>query len=135
MKNYALFNFLYLESDNFCKLSEQAQLYYIKLMFYADNGFVSNAKGVLDSLNYDKSVMQELINNGDILVQEGRDEIFITSFYVHNKGVSVAVWKTSPFAIYWKRLWIKENRVATMREKRKDEISDYAELLDRMGIS
>ena len=124
MKNHSLFAYDFLFSDNFSKLSEQARLYYIKLMFYADNGFVSNPKGILDSLGYDKSIMIELKNNGDILTKQNRDEIFITAFFVHNKGINVSSWKSSIFAIYWKDLWIKSNRVATVRAKTKEETNE-----------
>ena len=124
MKNHSLFAYDFLFSDNFSKLSDQARLYYIKLMFYADNGFVANPKGILDSLGYDKSALIELKNNGDILTKPNRDEIFITAFFVHNKGINVSSWKSSIFAIYWKDLWIKSNRVATMKAKSNEETNE-----------
>lgn len=139
MKNYTLLSYDFLFSDNHAKLSDKAQLYYIKLMFYADNGFVANPKGILDSMSYDISVLRELINNGDVLTQKGRDEIFITSFFVHNKGVNVASWKMSTFESYWKNLWVKENRIATLREKTKaekdQEDKNYFDVLERMGVN
>ena len=117
--NYTLLNGDYFKSDNFCKLSEQARLYYIMLLLEANNGFVSNPKGILDSMNYDKSVLIELVENGDVLAKPNRDEIFITCFYVHNKGNNTYGWKNTPFAIYWKDLWVKQNRVATLKLRTK----------------
>lgn len=117
MKNYAMFNYNFLFSDHFAKLSDQAKLYYIKLNFYADNGFVSNPLQVLDSLNYDHSVLDELITNGDILTLPDRNEVFITLFFVHNKGAKHLSWLNSPFKPYWfGKLFIKkENGVATLK--------------------
>ena len=84
-------------------------------MFYANNGFVSNPMGVLDSMGYDKGVYQELVNNGEILTLPGRCEVFITSYFVHNRFKPMS-WMSSPFAIYWKgKLFLKKNGVATFK--------------------
>lgn len=115
MKTYTMFNYEYLFSDHFAKLSDQARLYYIKLNFYANNGFVANPLQVLDSLNYDFSVFNELVVNGDLLKLPNRSEIFITSYFVHNKGINPMSWTKTPFAPYWKgKLYIKKsNGIAT----------------------
>lgn len=115
MKNFAMFSYNWLFSDHFAKLSDQAKLYYIKLNFYADNGFVPNPLQVCDSLGYDRSVLDELIANGDVLTLSDRSEIFITSFFVHNKGAKPMSWLSTPFAPYWKgKLFIKkDNGIAT----------------------
>lgn len=116
MKTYTMFNYDMLFSDHMAQVSNQAKLFYIKLNFYANNGFVANPLSVLDSLGFDKSVLQELINNDEVLTIEGRSEIFITSYFVHNKGLKPKSWLSSPFAQYWKyKLWTKDNGVATLK--------------------
>lgn len=116
MKNYTIFNFDYLFSDHMAKISNQAKLYYIKLNFYANNGFVANPISVLDSLGYDKSVYYELVHNEEILTLEGRSEVFITAYFIHNKNINHKSWLSSPFAQYWKgKLWTKPNGVCTFK--------------------
>ena len=66
MKNYTCFNYDYLFSDHFAKISNEARLYYIKLNFYANNGFVANPMSVLDSLGYDKGVLTPLLASRSI---------------------------------------------------------------------
>ena len=113
MKENLMFNYSLLFGDHMNKCSNEARLYFIKLMFYATNGFVSNPMGVLDSMGYDRGVYRELVNNGEILTLPGRCEIFITSYFVHNKFKPMS-WMSSPYAIYWKgKLFIKKNGVAT----------------------
>ena len=113
MKNYACFNYNLLFGDHFNKVSNQAKLYYIKLMFYADRGFVANPITILDSLGYDKSVYWELVKNDEILTLPDRCEIFITSYYLHNRGFNWREWTKSPFCIYWfGKLAFKQNGVA-----------------------
>lgn len=122
MKSYALFNYDYLFNDYFSQISNEARLLYIKMNFFAVNGFVTNPLEILDSLNYDKGVLQELINIGEVLTLEGRSEVFITSYFIHNKGINKHSWKSTPYAIYWKKkLNVKKNGVATMRPLRKEE--------------
>lgn len=112
MKNYTCFNFEFLFSDHFAKVSNQAKLYYIKLNFYANNGFVPNPMSVLDSLGYDKSVFNELVANGELLVLPDRSEIFIASYFVHNKGLKPFSWRATPYAVYWDgKLYVKKNGV------------------------
>lgn len=119
-----MLNYDYIFGDHFAKVSEQARLYYIKLMFYANCGFVANPISVLDSLGYDKSVLVELINNGDVLALQGRSEIFITSFFVHNKGFKFNSWMTTPYVQYWRgKLYIKRNGIATFKPQ-KEEIEE-----------
>lgn len=120
MLNYIMLNYDYLSNDHMAKISKEAQLYYIKLMFHSNCGFVANPITILDSMGYDKSVLQELINNGEILTLEGRDEVFITSFYIHNHRFKTYSWLKTPFAQYWKgKLWIKENGIATLKPQKK----------------
>ena len=122
MKSFTIFNFDMLFGDHMAKVSNQAKLYYIKLNFYADNGFVANPLSILDSLGFDKSVLQELINNDEVLTLEGRSEIFITAYYVHNKGLKASAWLKSPFAQYWKgKLWTKKNGVATFTPQKETD--------------
>ena len=67
---------------------------------------------VLDSLGYDKGVFDELVKNGELLVIPDRCEVFITSYFVHNKGFKRSSWKASPFAVYWEnKLYIKSNGI------------------------
>lgn len=116
MKNYTLFNYDFLFGDHFAKVSDQAKLLYIKMSFYAVNGFVANPLAIVDSLGYDKSVLDELVANEDILRLPDRSEVFITSFFVHNKGANYKSWWNSPFSIYWKgKLFIKSNGVCTFK--------------------
>ena len=122
MKNYSLFCYDFLFNDHLGKCSNEAKLLYIKLHFYANNGFVPNVKGILDSLGYDKSVLQELINAEELLTIPGREEVFITSYYVHNRGVKHTSWLKTPYAQYWKnKLWTKKNGIATLKPYSKEE--------------
>lgn len=110
---HCLFDYEMLFGDHMNKCSDQARLYFVKLMFYANVGFVSNPMSILDSMGYDKGVFNELVNNGEILCLPDRSEIFITSYFVHNKFKHTS-WLKSPFSIYWKnKLFIKSNGVAT----------------------
>ena len=113
MKNKTMFDFQMLFGDHMAKVSNQAKLYYIKLNFYASNGFVANPLSVLDEMGFDKSVFYELVRNDEILTLEGRSEVFITSYFVHNH-FSPKTWLKSPFAQYWRgKLYTKPNGVAT----------------------
>ena len=121
MKEHTMFAFSFLFGDHLAKCSDQAKLYYIKLNFFANNGFVSNPVSVLDSMGYDKSVYWELVENGDLLTLPNRSEVFITSYFVHNKIKSVS-WLASPYAIYWKgKLYLKQNGIATFSPQGKVE--------------
>ena len=120
MKNSTMFKYDLLFGDHFAKVSNQAKLYYIKLNFYCDRGFVANPMSVLDSLNFDKSVFQELVANGEILTLPDRCEVFITSYFVHN-SFKPSEWLKSPFAVYWKgKLWTKKNGVATFKPQSEE---------------
>ena len=115
MKDYILLNYDYLFSDHMACCSHQAKLYYIKLMFYANNGFVANPFGVLDSLGYDRGVFDELVTNEELLTLPGRSEVFITAYFIHTKFKPMS-WLSNPFSIYWKgKLYIKKNGVATFK--------------------
>lgn len=112
MKNYTCFNYNFLFCDHFAKISNEARLYYIKLNFYADNGFVPNPMQVLDSLGYSKDVYYELIRNGELLSIPDRCEVFISSYFVHNKGLKPFSWRGTPYAVYWEnKLYVKKNGV------------------------
>ena len=103
------------------KCSNQAKLYYIKLMFFANNGFVSNPLEVLDSFGFDKGVFQELVNNDELLTLPGRDEVFITAYFIHTR-FNPASWLSTPYAIYWRgHLRTKQNGVATFNETKNDD--------------
>lgn len=122
MKDYTMFNFNYLFNDHFAKISNQAKLYYIKLNFYSDRGFVPNPMSVLDSLGFDKSVYWELVKNEELLTLPDRCEVFITSYYLHNHHFNCNEWYKSPFAIYWTgKLRVKKNGVATFNPDGLDE--------------
>jgi len=125
MKTYTLFNYEFLFNDHLAKCSKEAQLLYIKLNFYANNGFVPNPLQVLDSLNYDKSILKELICAEEILTLPNRDEIFITSYYVHNYKIDTRSWLKTVYAEYWKgKLWIKQNRIATLKEYKPKAVAE-----------
>ena len=138
MKKYTMFYYPFLFSDHMAKVSNQAKLYYIALNFYAINGFVSNPLQILDSFGYDKSVLEELIKAEEVLKLEDRDEIFITSYFVHNRGLNPMSWLSTPFAIYWKgKLFIKkDNGVATFtpqgdESKREKKVNDPLDSLQQ----
>lgn len=112
MKNHTMFNFNFLFNDHFAKISNQAKLYYIKLNFFADNGFVPNPLEVLDSLNYDRGVLNELIRNEEIITVPDRSEVFIKSYFIHNPGIKPFSWRATPYAVYWEnRLFVKKNGI------------------------
>jgi len=112
MKNYTMFNYDYLFGDYFAKVSKQAKLYYIELNFFANNGFVANPLKVLDSLGYDKSVYYELVKAHELLTIPDRSEVFIASYFIHNKGMQCYSWRKTPYAIYWEnKLYVKKNGV------------------------
>ena len=127
MKDYALLNYDFLFNDHLAKCSHEAKLYYIKMMFFANNGFVANPKQVLDSLGYDIGVLHELIAADELLTIPGRDEMFITSYFIHTKFNPMS-WLSTPFAIYWKgKLWVKKNGIATLKKQpeAKEESIDF----------
>lgn len=112
MKNYTMFNYDFLFGDHFAKVSKQAKLYYIALNFFANNGFVANPMSVLDSLGYDIGVFNELKANGELLQLEGRSEVFIASYFIHNKGIDCYSWRKTRYAVYWEdKLFVKKNGV------------------------
>lgn len=136
MKNYTMFNYDYLFSDHFAKISNQAKLYYIKLNFFANNGFVSNPLSILDSLGYDKGVLDELVKNDEILTIPDRSEVFITSYFIHNKGIDCYSWRKTRFAIYWEnKLFVKKNGVVkfdpdgqlNLKQQEKDVLDKISE--------
>lgn len=129
MKDYVLLNYNYLFSDHMAKCSHQAKLYYIKLMFFANNGFVANPLEILDSLGYDRGIFDELVANEDLLTLPGRSEVFITAYFIHTR-FKPASWVNSPFSIYWRgRLYIKKNGVATFKRpiEPKDPLDKFEE--------
>lgn len=124
-----MFNYDLLFSDHMAKCSDKAKLYYIKLCFYANNGFVPNPLSVLDSMGYDKSVLKELIDNGEILTKPDRCEVFITSYFVHNH-FNPSSWTHTIYYPYWKDvMWTKKNGVATLKP-RTEEKSDAQKLME-----
>lgn len=142
MKDRICLDFKYIFSDHLGKCSDQAKLYYIKLMFFASNGFVANPLEILKSLNYDIKVFYELKNADEILTLPGRDEVFITAYFVHTH-FNPASWLSTPYATYWRgHLRTKSNGVATFKKiepetnEEKDDSEntkfseDWAKLLD-----
>lgn len=124
MKDRICLDFNYLFTDHMAKCSNQAKLYYIKLMFFANNGFVANPLEVLDSFGFDRGVLDELIANDDILTIPGRSEVFITAYFIHTK-FNPASWLNTPFSIYWKgRLRTKPNGVATFKKPNTEEMTE-----------
>lgn len=120
MKTRTCFNFDLLFGDYMAKCSDQAKLYYIKLCFFANCGFVANPLSVLDSMGYDKSILDELLNAGELLKLPDRAEVFITSYFVHNK-FDPSCWTHTPYYPYWKgKLWTKKNGVATFKKPEED---------------
>lgn len=121
MKDYILLNYDFLFNDHLAKCSHEAKLYYIKLMFFANNGFVANPKQVLDSLGYEIGVLYELIASDELLTIPGREEMFITSYFIHTKFNPMS-WLSTPFAIYWKgKLWMKKNGIATLKKQQEEQ--------------
>ena len=138
MKNSVMFNFNLLFGDHMAKVSDKAKLYYIKLNFFANNGFVPNPLSVLDSMGvgYDRSVFQELVDNGELLTRPDRCEVFITSYFVHNH-FNPSAWTHTIYYPYWKGyMWTKKNGVATLKpqveEKQSEEITEPVRDSDNM---
>lgn len=137
MKNYTMFNYNFLFNDHFAKISNKAKLYYIELNFFANNGFVPNPLKILDSLGYDKSVFDELVKNDELLVLPGRSEVFITSYFIHNKGLKCYSWRATPYAVYWEgKLYVKKNGIATfnpngIEKKEIDELDKIEEPIEK----
>lgn len=118
MKNYTMFYFDYLFGDHFEKVSAKAKLLYINLNFYANAGFVANPRKVCKEMGFNLSTLDELISIEELLTLEGRDEMFITSYFVHNPNFNPLNWTKTPYATYWRgKLWMKKNRVATFSKK------------------
>lgn len=114
MKDYCLFNYDFLWNDHFQMVSDHAKLLYIKMNFYAVNGFVANPIQVCQSLGYDLQTLNELEANDEILRLPNRSEIFITSYFVHNKGLDIKSFYNTIYAPYWKeRIYFKNNRIAS----------------------
>lgn len=117
-----MFNYDFLFGDHFAKASPKAKLLYINLSFYADCGFVANPKQICKSMGYDESVLQELIDIDELLTLEGRAEMFITSYFVHNTNFKPFSWLSSPFGEYWKnKMWMKKNKIATLKKQDKSK--------------
>lgn len=120
MPKKCLFNYQFLFGDHTAKLSNEAKLLLIEMMFHADYGFVSTAKGIIDSRGFTLDHLQELINNGDVLQIPNRCEVFMTCYFVHN-DFDPKCWMKSVFYTYWKdKLYIKTNRIAALK-KNKDQ--------------
>jgi len=134
MKNYTMFSYEYLFSDYFSNVSNEAKLYYIKLNFFAEYGFVPNPLEILDSLGYDKSVLLELIRSEEVLTLPNRKEVFLTSYFIHNYRFNPFDWNKSPFAVYWKgKLYIKKNGVATFKNNSPHLAkNNHPEMLDNV---
>lgn len=131
MKSNVMFNFDMLFGDHMAKVSDKAKLYYIKLNFFANNGFVANPLSVLDSMGegYDKSVFYELVNNGELLTLPDRCEVFITSYFVHNH-FNVSSWTHTVYYPYWKgKLYTKKNGVATFTPQKEEEEKEKSNLI------
>jgi len=135
MKTYALFNYNYIFGDHMAKASLEARFLYIKMNFYATNGFVPNVLQIIDSLNLNKGHLQELIDLGEVLTIPEREEVFITAFFLHNKGANPCTWLNTPYGIYWKgKLWVKKNGIATLKPQQETyESDDPLEELERIG--
>ena len=132
MKNYAMFNYDFLFGDHFAKASPKAKLLYINLSFYADCGFVANPKQICKSMGYDESVLQELIDIDELLTLEGRAEMFITSYFVHNTNFKPLSWLSSPFGEYWKnKMWMKKNKIATLKKQNKEEQQEQETFVEK----
>lgn len=115
MKNYTMFSYEMLMGDHHAKLSPEARLYYIELNFYSNNGFVANPIKILDSNNYDRGILQELISNDDILSIPDRSEVFITAYFAHNPKLNKYTWKNTPYGIYWEnKMYVKKNGIAKL---------------------
>lgn len=120
MKDYAMFKYDFLFGDHFAKASAKAKLLYINLSFYADCGFVANPRQICKSMGYEESVIQELIDIDELLALDGRSEMFITSYFIHNKNFKPLSWLSTPFGEYWKnKMWMKKNGVATLKKQDK----------------
>lgn len=140
MKNYTMFNYDFLFGDHFAKISNEAKLYYIELNFFANNGFVANPLQILDSLGYDKGVFNELVKNKELLVLDGRSEVFITSYFIHNPGANCYSWKNTRYAVYWEdKLYVRKNgivkfapegNVKSLVEMPKDPLDKVVEPID-----
>lgn len=124
MRDFTMFNYNFLFGDHFAKVSNQAKLYYIKLCFYADRGFVPNPMSVLDSLGFDKGVYWELVRNDEILTLPDRCEVFLTSYFLHNPGLKSNEIGFSPYWVYWRgKLHLKKNGVATFNPQGVDSFT------------
>ena len=133
MREYTMFNYNFVFGDYMAKVSNQAKLYYIELNFFANNGFVANPMKILDSLGYDKSVFMELVASGELLTLPDRCEVFIASYFLHNKGMKPLSWLSSPFAVYWKgKLYIKKNGIVTFTPQgdEKEESDKFQKYVD-----
>lgn len=121
MHNFAMFNYDYLFGDHFAKVSLKAKLLYVNLSFFANSGFVPNPKQICANLGFNESVLQELIDIEEILTIEGRQEMFLTSYFVHNPNFNCLNWTHTPYATYWRgKLWMKKNRIATFSKEKAD---------------
>lgn len=131
MKGYALFKFSYLFSDHMAKASPEARLLYINMNFHAENGFVPNPRQLLDQMGLDHSYLDELVSLDEVLTIPDREEVFITAFFVHNKGANPRTWWNTPYGIYWQgKLSIKKNRIATLKPIKEAEESLSANVIE-----
>ena len=79
-----MFNAKVLETDEFLRLTPEAQTLYLHLCMNADDeGIVANANAVKAMTELDDDVMDELIATGYI-IQATQTKYAITHWYVHN---------------------------------------------------
>ena len=83
------------------RVSSQATLLFIDMLFTADRGFVANVMELLDRKGFPTSVLEELVKTRHVYCKRGRNEVLISSYYLHNTNVPTDELRKSPYFTYW----------------------------------
>lgn len=83
------------------RVSSQATLLFIDMLFTADRGFVADVMQLLDRKGYPTSVLEELVKTRHVYVHRGRHEVLISSYYLHNDSLPISEIYKSPYYCYW----------------------------------
>lgn len=127
MNDYSCFNYEYLFGD-YMNVSAEAKMYFIELMFHCKYGFVANPIQILESRNLKRSVFDELVAKKHILTKEGRTEVILSAYFVHNMGFDTKKIYRSTFWYYWKHdIIIKDNRIIDFKKQQEVQTPKHQE--------
>lgn len=125
MTNRKMFNSSIVESDAFLDMSNEAQLLYFHLVMHGDiRGYVSCARGIINSLvGIDKSHLSELIAKRFVL-DRGEGLYLIKHWYIHN-DMPKLVKEDSCYATDLTNIWLGSNGAYTTKNTEKNAYETF----------